>query len=88
MATSGNLSEVILLLGEWLQSHQAHQDTNDPTFIETHIHEAQIADQIRLKSQTLSPTEVRYLLADLEQMKQFIQEGGAQRKERDQNYPS
>ena len=47
-----------------------------------------IADQIRLKSQTLSPTEARYLLADLEQMKQFIQEGAAQRKERDQNWPS
>lgn len=88
METSGNLSEVILLLGKWLQSHQSHQDTNDPAFIETHSHEAQIADQIRLKSQTLSATEARYLLVDLEQMKRFIQEGGAQRKERDQNYPS
>ena len=85
MAKSGTLSEVILLLGEWLQSHQSHEEIYDP---ETHNHEAQIADQIRLKSQTLSVTEVRYLLVDLEQMKQFIQEGEAQRKERDQNLPS
>lgn len=83
MERSGNLSEVILLLGEWLQSHQSHQDSNDPAFMETHIHEAQIADQIRLKSQTLTATEARYLLVDLEQMKQFIQEGEAQRKERE-----
>lgn len=80
---SGNLSEVILLLGEWLQSRQSHQDINDPAFIETHNHEAQIADQIRLKSQTLTAAEAHYLLVDLEQMKQFIQEGDAQRKERE-----
>jgi hypothetical protein len=81
---SGNLNEVILLLGDWLQSHQSHQDINDPALIETHTHKAQIADQIRLKSQALTATEAHYLLVDLEQMKQFIQEGDAQRKERDQ----
>ena len=88
MERSGNLSEVILLLGEWMQSHQPHQDSNDPASIEAHTHEAQIADQIRLKSQTLTATEARDLLVDLEHMKQFIQEGGAQRKEREQTYPS
>jgi hypothetical protein len=84
---SGNLSEVIVLLGEWLQSHQSHQDSNDLAFMETHIHETQIADQIRLKSQTLTATEVRDLLVDLEHMKQFIQEGQAQRKEREPTGP-
>ena len=88
MERSGNLSEVILLFGEWLQSRQSHQDIHDPASIETHTHEAQIADQIRVKSQTLTATEAHYLLVDLEQMKQFIQEGEAQRKERDQNWPS
>ena len=72
MERSGNLSEVILLLGEWLQSHESYQDTNDPAFIEKHNHAAQIADQ------------ARYLLVDLEQIKQFVQEGETQRKERDQ----
>jgi hypothetical protein len=81
---SGNLSEVILLLGKWLQSHESHQDINDAAFIEMHNHAAQIADEIRLKSQTLTATEARCLLVDLEQIKQFIQEGEAQRKERDQ----
>jgi hypothetical protein len=81
---SGNLSEVILLLGQWLQSHESHQDSSDPAFIETHKHAAEIADQVRLKSQTLTATETHYLLVDLEQIKQFIQEGEAQRKERDQ----
>ena len=83
MERSGNLSEMIVLLGEWLQSHQSHQDSNDPAFIEKHNHAAQIADQIRIKSQTLTATEARYLLVDFEQMKQFIQEGQAQRKERE-----
>ena len=86
MERSGNLSEVILLLGEWLQSHESHQGIKDPAFIETHNHAAEIADQIRLKSQTLTATEARYLLVDLEQIKQFIQEGEAQRKERDQTH--
>jgi hypothetical protein len=81
---SGNLSEVILLLGEWLQSHESYQDTNDPAFIEKHNHAPRIADQIRLKSQTLTGPEARYLLVDLEQIKQFVQEGETQRKERDQ----
>lgn len=85
MERSGNLSEVILLLVEWLQSHESHQDSNDPACIETHNHAAEIADQTRLKSQALTATETRYLLVDLEQIKQFIQEGEAQRKERDQH---
>ena len=72
MERSGNLREVILLLGEWLQSHESYKDTNDPAFIEKHNRAAQIADQ------------ARYLLVDLEQIKQFVQEGETQRKERDQ----
>ena len=43
------------------------------------------AGPLLIQSQTLTATEARYLLVDLEQIKQFIQEGEAQRKERDQH---
>jgi hypothetical protein len=69
----------------------AHSQTNPPsskkaerTCSSEPNHAPRIADQIRLKSQTLTGPEARYLLVDLEQIKQFVQEGETQRKERDQ----
>jgi hypothetical protein len=74
MEASGRMLEVILLLGHWLHYRQSCPLEPDrlPEVIARTKDEDKLSNAIYAEAEALTEEELNYLIADIDQMKQFI----------------